>query len=103
MAEYNELHAMQDQRNYDWPEGFGAAFVEFAETYEAIAARKSIHLLKYGQETKKTKAEFVECSYLTETQYKTNDFARDRMHYINELAFVFSNFGPVTQAEALAE
>jgi len=65
-ADYNELHPLQDRRNYDWPEGFGAVFVEFEQTSHAVQARKGMHMLKYGQETKKTKADFIETSYLTE-------------------------------------
>ncbi len=34
----------------------GAAFVEFEAIHEAISARKAMHMLKYGQETKKSKA-----------------------------------------------
>ena len=66
LADYNELHPLQDKRNYDWPDGFGAAFVEFEAIHEAISARKAMHMLKYGQETKKSKAQHIECSYLTE-------------------------------------
>ena len=38
-ADYNELHPLQDRRNYDWPVGFGAVFVEFEAIHEAIKAR----------------------------------------------------------------
>ena len=59
---------MQDRRNYDWPIGFGAAFVEFEAIHEAIKARRAMHLLKYGVDNskKQPKAEFIECSYITE-------------------------------------
>ena len=67
-ADYNELHPLQDRRNYDWPVGFGAAFVEFDAIHEAIKARRAMHLLKYGVDNskKQPKAEFIECSYITE-------------------------------------
>ena len=88
-ADYNELHPLQDKRNYEWPDGFGAAFVEFEEMHEAIAARKGLHLLKYGQDTKKTKAECVECSFLSEAQFRENLFSREIVHKANDLALVF--------------
>ena len=67
-ADYNELHPLQDRRNYDWPVGFGAAFVEFDAIHEAIKARRAMHLLKYGVDNskKQPKAEYIECSYITE-------------------------------------
>ena len=53
MADYNELHPLQDIRNYRWHEDyFGAAFVKFEHVEEAIAARRGIHLLKYGTNSK---------------------------------------------------
>jgi len=36
-----------DPRNYDYPEGYGSAFVEFTSVSEARRARRNIHLLKY--------------------------------------------------------
>ena len=91
-ADYNELHPLQDKRNYDWPEGFGAAFVEFEQIHEAIAARKAIHLCKYGQDTKKTKAELIECSFLTEECFRENEFGREVFHKVYELDKVFEGF-----------
>lgn len=84
-ADYNELHPLQDKRNYDWPEGFGAAFVEFAEVESAVSAKKAMHLLKYGLDTKKTKADCIECSYLTESQFGLNVFERDIEHRLEDL------------------
>jgi len=57
--------------------------------HEAIAARKALHLLKYGQDTKKTKAECIECSFLTEERFTSNLFSRDLTHKVNDLALVF--------------
>lgn len=37
-----------DPRNYDFPEGFGNAYVEFTSMTEAKRARRNIHLLKYN-------------------------------------------------------
>ena len=48
LADYNELHPLQDRRNYDYPDGFGSAFVEFESIGDAVRARRGIHLLKYG-------------------------------------------------------
>ena len=120
-AEYNELHPLQDKRNYDWPQGFGAVFVQFNEVFECIQARKGIHLLKYGEEQKSAnsggadttsftsnmaknggggsgktvsqkKADFVECSYLTEDQFKNSTFERDQVHSVEDLAKIFIQF-----------
>lgn len=84
-ADYNELHPLQDKRNYDWPEGFGAAFVEFAEVEHAVSAKRAMHLLKYGQDTKKTRADCIECSYLTEAQFRGNMFEKDIEHKLEDL------------------
>lgn len=91
-ADFNELHPLQDKRNYDWPVGFGSAFVEFEAIHEAIKARKGIHMLKYGQDTKKTKAEFVECSYITEAAFRDKEFERGKIHQVDDLAKVFVEF-----------
>lgn len=54
-----------------------------------------MHLLKYGQDTKKTKAECIECSFLTGADYSSNDFARNKVHKVNDLALVFTAFEAV--------
>ena len=95
-ADYNELHPMQDRRNYDWPEGFGAIFVEFDTVQEAVQARQGIHMLKYGQDTKKTKADYVMCSYITETQFRTNQFSRELVFKTSELCLLFVEIVPAT-------
>ena len=64
------LDPIDDIRNYDFPEGFGSAFVEFTSVYEARRARKNIHLGKYGQKT-------VECGYLDEGKFERSDFTRE--------------------------
>ena len=43
-----KLDPLDDPRNYDFPLGFGSAFVEFTSVNEAKRARRFIHLLKYG-------------------------------------------------------
>ena len=60
----------EDTRNYDFPEGFGCAFVEFTSTTEARRARKGIHLAKYGNR-------MVECAYHDENKFDRNDFTRE--------------------------
>ena len=64
------LNPEDDPRNYDFPEGFGCAFVEFTSFLEAKRARKNIHLAKYGNR-------MVECSFLSEEKFELNDFSRD--------------------------
>ena len=92
-ADYNELHPLQDSRNYDWPPGFGAVFVEFEAIHEAIKARKGINMLKYGQDdSKKVKADFVECSYITEGAFRENKFDPEMVHKVNDLAKIFIEF-----------
>lgn len=50
-------------------------------------------MVKYGQDTKKTKADFVESSYITEGSFRNNSFERDMMHKVEDLAKVFIEFG----------
>ena len=50
-------------------------------------------MLKYGQDTKKTKADFVESSYITESAFRNNAFDRDVIHKVEDLAKVFIEFG----------
>ena len=89
----NPKQALEDRRNYDWPTGFGAAFVEFEKVEEAIRARRGIHLLRYGEDTKKhKKAELVECSYLGEREYRAYDFGNDVRHKTSDLAQLFNEF-----------
>lgn len=51
-----------------------------------------MHMVKYGQETKKTKADYIECSYLRETQFRENAFGRDKKHKVEQLVLVFIDF-----------
>ena len=46
-------------------------------------------MMKYGEDTKKSKAELVECSYITESQYMANEFGREQYHKIEHLAQLF--------------
>jgi hypothetical protein len=62
----------EDPRNYDFPEGFGAAFVEFTSFIEARRARKNIHLAKYGNR-------MVECSFINELKFEKDDFSREAL------------------------
>lgn len=64
------LDPSDDLRNYDFPEGFGSAFIEFTSVIEARRARKNIHLTKYGNR-------MVECGYLSENKFDKNDFTRE--------------------------
>jgi hypothetical protein len=57
-------------RNYDFPVGFGNAYVEFTSFTEARRARRNIHLGKYGPRT-------VECAFLDEKKFERNDFTLD--------------------------
>ena len=45
-----------------------------------------MHMLKYGQETKKTKAEFIEVGYLTEAQFRSNQFSKMSELKVTDLA-----------------
>lgn len=60
---------MEDPRNYDYPEGFGSAFVEFTSVTEAKRARRNIHLLRFNNR-------LVECEYHDEVKFELNDFKR---------------------------
>ena len=64
------LNPEDDPRNYDFPVGFGCAFVEFTSLLEAKRARKNIHLAKYANR-------MVECAYLSEAKFYANDFTRE--------------------------
>jgi hypothetical protein len=59
---------MDDPRNYDFPTGFGSAFIEFTSMYEAKRARRGIHLARYG-------SRMVECAYHDEGKFERNDFS----------------------------
>ena len=63
---------MDDPRNYDFPEGFGSAFVEFTSFLEARRARKNIHLARYGNR-------MVECAFLDEPKFEANDFTMNAL------------------------
>ena len=64
------MNPEEDPRNYDFPEGFGCAFIEFTSFLEAKRARKNIHLAKYGNR-------MVECAYLSEQKFDADDFTRE--------------------------
>jgi hypothetical protein len=66
------LNPEDDPRNYDFPEGFCCAFIEFTSFLEAKRARKNIHLAKYGNR-------MVECGYLSENKFAANDFTREKL------------------------
>jgi len=53
---------MEELKNYELPEGFGSAFIEFTSVFEARRARRNIHLLKYNDA-------LVECVYHDETKF----------------------------------
>ena len=57
-------------------------------------------MLKYGQDTKKTKADFVECSYSTESAFRQNEFDRDVVHPLDLLAKIFIEFAGSDSAVA---
>lgn len=57
----------QDIRNYDFPPGFGNAFVEFESIDDCKKARKGLHLMKHS-------GKLIECSYWLEQQYKEKEF-----------------------------
>jgi RNA recognition motif-containing protein len=67
--EKHKLAPDDDPRNYDYPTGYGSAFIEFTSTTEAKRARRNIHLLKYNNRT-------VECEYHDEIKFELNDFSR---------------------------
>jgi hypothetical protein len=66
------LDPQDDARNYDFPEGFASAFIEFTSLYEARRARKQIHLAKYGNR-------MVECNYWDEGKFELADFTREAL------------------------
>ena len=67
LADFNELHPLQDIRNYRWhPEYFGSAFVRFETIDGALQARRGIHLLKYGTGAKNQQMNTIECSFVSE-------------------------------------
>ena len=68
----SRLNPEDDPRNYDFPEGFGSAFIEFTSFLEAKRARKNIHLAKYGNR-------MVECGYLSEKKFADNDFTKENL------------------------
>ena len=45
-----------------------------------------------GKSASQKKADFVECSYLTEVQFKNNTFERDQVHSVEDLAKIFIQF-----------
>lgn len=59
-------------RNFDFPEGFGNAYVRFESSEHAQEARKHIHLLKYG-------SKFIECMYHSYELYCDDNFRKPRM------------------------
>lgn len=63
------LEPLDDPRNYDYPEGFGNAYVEFTSVVEAKRARKNIHLLRFNNR-------LVECEYHDEAKFALDDFRR---------------------------
>lgn len=67
--EKDKMDPADDIRNYDFPIGFGNAYVEFTSVIEAKRARRNIHLLKYNKKT-------VECEYHDEHKFMMNDFTR---------------------------
>jgi len=66
----SRLDPLDDPRNYDFPIGFGSAFVEFTSISESKRARKSIHLAKYN-------GRMVECAFHNEIKFEKNDFSCD--------------------------
>jgi hypothetical protein len=64
-----ELDPYNDIRNYDFPDGFGSAFILFKNTGDCIRARKAIHLMKYN------KSQVVECVFLTEKKFQDDNFS----------------------------
>ena len=62
-----KIDPRDDPRNYDFPVGFGNAYVEFTSVSEAKKARRNIHLLKYAGRT-------VECEFHDEIRFEANDF-----------------------------
>lgn len=63
---------MDDPRNYDFPPGFGTAFVEFTSFTEARRARRCVHLAKYGKN-------MVECSYWDEGRFEREEFCGEEL------------------------
>ena len=67
MADFNELHPLQDIRNYRWHEEyFGSAFVRFETVQGALQARRGIHLLRYGGGVKNQGPNTIECSFVSD-------------------------------------
>ena len=62
---------MEDIRNYEFPEGFGNAYVEYTSVQEAKRARRGIHLARYGYK-------MVECVYHDESKFERNDFTKEQ-------------------------
>ena len=63
------MQPLVDPRNYDYPDGFGSAFVEFTSVLEAKRARRNIHLLRFA-------GRLVECEYHDEGKFVIDDFNR---------------------------
>jgi RNA recognition motif-containing protein len=68
----------EDPRNYEFPIGFGSAFVEFTSTIEAKKARKCIHLLKYN-------GRLIETEFFDEDKFYENDFSEIEVIVIEKM------------------
>ena len=60
-----ELQAEADMRNYDLPEGFGHAYVEFFRPQDCQVVYRALNLMKYNEK-------IIECSFYNAEMYECN-------------------------------
>lgn len=72
----------EDPNNYDYPQGFSSAFVEFTSINEAKRARKYINLLKYA-------GRIVECEYFDEEKFERGDLSSEEVQKREKMGLEF--------------
>ena len=72
----------EDPRNYDYPLGWGNAYIRFATEFEAKRARRAIHLMKYMEKV-------IEVEFYDRVKFMHSDFSTQEPTKREKMGFEF--------------